>query len=419
MIKRLNDFFQDNIQTSKISDAAARPTFDHSIIWLKDWLDSSAQMETENEYGFSISRAALIEKDKCSIENTVEFEHEIGAYLSNIPGDLKTIRDIDEYREYILENTNTGAIFLITTASVAENMLPNFSEAYGSIKKIYILGDCSSSIATWFDHYRNKGIDILLSDCHINLVVRLLQDISKHYISKGETCKTSIPSLTSNSLIYFDWAKQMIIRANHLTENQLKSQLDNIEAYKEKTEISINQKVSDSSIEDRLRHYQQDDDSDSVAIIFIVGLELRLIQLASGITRLITCATDNQIAQAIRSVQLEAPVIIVSSSTPSDELLSLNQLLYYYYFVKSGQSAPSSTINYKNIESISSIDHLMNQLHHRLGQYYRDAAIRASIEFQDQNKAKRLLEKSTQCYKTLKANTEETLKRYAELLKKP
>ena len=196
------------------------------------------------------------------------------------------------------------------------------------------------------------------------------------------------------------------------------NQLNNIAASTKTTEISINQVQSNLDVEERLRHYQQDEDSDSLAIIFIVGLELRLIHLASGITRLITCATNNQIVSAIRNVKLTAPTIIVSSSIPTDELLSLNQLLYYYCFLKVGQPVPSTTTDYQNIEYVSSIDHLMDQLHQQLGQYYRDAAIRASIESRDQNKAQRLLEKSTQCYQTLKTNSEEILKRYAELLNK-
>ena len=365
-----------------------------------------------------MSETIPMQTDGSSIQNIVELEHEIKACFSNVSGDLKTVGGLDECHEYIVENTNTKAIFLVTSVSVAEKMLPNLSEAYGSIKKIYILGDCTGNIAKWFDHYRNQGIDIRLFDLHTNLLVRLLQDISKHYISKGESCKTSIPSSTNNSLIYFDLAKQMIIRANQLTENQFKNQLNTIDTHKEKAEISINQRASDSNVEDCLRTYKNDEDSDSVAIIFIVGLELRLIHLASGITRLITCAANNQIIPAIRTVQLVAPIIIVSTSCPSDELLSLNQLLYYYHLLQPGQSAPSPTTDYGNVGYISTIDHLLDQLHHQLGQYYRDAAIRASVEYQDQNKAKRLLEKSTQCYKTLKANTEETLKKYAEILKK-
>lgn len=391
---------------------------DHLIICLKTWLNSSSQEAAENEYSSNLLQSAAIKTNDCVIGNIDEFEHKLKTSFTNIPGEVESLNSMDECQNCIDENRSSKSIFLVTSTAVAEKMLPSLSETYGSIKKIYIFGDCTSSIANWFDHYRNHGIDIRLFDVAMNLLIQLLQDISRHYVSKGENCTKSISSSVHTPLIYFDWAKEMVIRANHLAQNQFESQLKNIAVSTKETEISINQMEYNLDVEERLRHCQQDEDSDSVAIVFIVGSELRLIHLASGITRCITCTTNNRILSAIRNVKITAPIIIVSSSIPTDELLSLNQLLYYYWVLKVGQTVPSTKTGHQKIEYVSSADCLIDQLHQQLGQYYRDAAIRASIESRDQDKAQRLLEKSTQCYQTMKANSEEILKRYAELLNK-
>ncbi len=129
----------------------------------------------------------------------------------NIPGDLEILHDIDHCRQSIIENANTKAIFLITSCSASKKVLEDFPETYGFIKRIYALGDYMSEIV---DHPPNRDVDTLVFDLHNNLLIHLLQDISKYYLSTGEDYKNSISSSTESALIYFDLAKEMLIHAN-------------------------------------------------------------------------------------------------------------------------------------------------------------------------------------------------------------
>jgi capsular polysaccharide biosynthesis protein len=210
----------------------------------------------------------------------------------------------------------------------------------------------------------------------------------------------------------------MITRANQIAQNEFKDQLNSIDRYQSETEMLINQTNATHDTEQQIEDFQRNEDSDSVAVIFIVGMEVRLIHLASGIARLVTCTTNDRIASAIDKVKLSSPIIVVSSTPPSDNLLSLTQLLNYYYFLKPGRSPQTLTKDSSNVTYVSSIDQLMNQLYHKLGQHYRDSAIQISRQSKDLDKAKRLLNRSTKCYELLKTDTEKTLKRYAEILNK-
>jgi len=403
------------MQTTSTEVISPKP--DHLIIWLNEQLSSCEQMETEGEYKTDASDSTPVQIDDPNTRDLVQFEREMKGCFSNIPGDLEIFHDIDNCYQYVTDNASTKTFFLITSGSTAEKMLALLAATCVAIKKIYVLGDYISGIFDWVDRYRDQGIYILLFDLHNNLLICVLQDISKHYLSKGEDRKNRISS-PANSVIYFDWAKEMLTRANQIAQNEFKDQLNNIEKYKSETEKFIRQTDVGYDVEQQIQSYQLEEDSDSVVVIFTVGSEMKLIHLASGIAQLITCSTNEQIVSTINNVKLLSPIIVVSSRLPSDNLLSLTQLLYYYCFSESEESVHSQTKKYSNVTYVSSTDRLMNQLYHKLGQYYRDSAIQASMESHDRGKAKRLLERSTKCYELMKADTEKTLKHYAELLKK-
>jgi hypothetical protein len=241
--------------------------------------------------------------------------------------------------------------------------------------------------------------------------------LSRHYLSKGESLKSNISSSSAKSaLTYFEWAKEMVIRANQLAETQFKDQLNYIEKYKSRTEKSIRLKDFDNYVNHQMQSCTFDENLESVAVIFIVGLEVKTIQLNSDIARLITCTTNDQVMPAIMNMKLVTP-IIVSSTLPSNDILSGVQLLHYYHYSESNKIVQVSMENDSNVTCVNSIDQLISLLYHKLGQYYRDGALQAAGKSKDREKAKRLLEKSTQCYKLLANDTEEILKRYAVILK--
>ena len=108
--------------------------------------------------------------------------------------------------------------------------------------------------------------------------------------------------------------------------------------------------------------------------IFIIGLEVKLIHLASDIARLITCTTNDQVALAIMNMKLVTP-IIVSYTLLFDEILSCILPLHYYSYFRSEGSLQISMKTYPNVPYVNSIDHLMSLLYYKLGQYYRDGAL--------------------------------------------
>lgn len=391
------------------------PNADHLIIYLDESINSLKQMEVEGQYETAASDSTSVQISNSTNKNFGQFQNEWKSYFSNIPANFKVFHNIDDCHQCIIENSNTKTIFLVISHSIAEKILKKLIEKHNSMKKIYIIDGCITKYINWISQYYQENIDIILFDSYKELSIRILKDISEHYLFKGKNHKEFISSSDNSTLIYFDWAKQITFRAKQITSDHFQDQINNIEKSKNEAENFIKQIIPNFNIEQQIRNYQLEQDSDSVAIIFIVGLEIQLIDLASDVAKLLTCTNNDQLISTINNLKLLTPIIVVSSSLPSDDLLSLNQLLYYYSFNKSNQK---STTNYSKFSYVLSTEHLLNQLNHKLAQYYRDSAIQASTISKDQKKAKRLLERSKKCYQLLQNHTEKTLKRYAEILEK-
>ncbi len=378
-------------------------------------MSSSEHIETEDQYKTGVSSSTSDQTEDLITRSNAPFESEIKACFSNIPGNLEIIHNIEDCQKSIIENARQKTIFLVILGFLPLQIFAPTSGIYHAIQGIYVLRGYTSRI---IDYLQIQGINIHQFDRHNELLIRLLQDISKYYLSKGKNCENSASSSVKSSLIYFDLAKEMITRANQLAQNEFKDQLNNIDRYQNDTEMFINQTNSTHDIEQQIEDFQRNEDSDSMAVIFIVGMEVRLIHLAYGIAQLVTCTKNDRIVSTIDKMKLSSPIIVVSSTPPSDNLLSLAQLLNYYYFLKLQGSPQISTKDSSNVTYVSSIDQLMNRLYHKLGQHYRDSAIQISSQSRDLDKAKRLLNRSTKCYELLKTDTEKTLKRYAEILNK-
>jgi hypothetical protein len=377
-------------------------------------------METEDRYETGTYSSVSGQTDDSSTQSNAQFESEMKECFSNIPGDLEILHDPLDCVRSIRQNdrSRSKATFLVMSDPVASRLvLYGFAyELYYPIEGIYVLGRPHPRIVDELFYY---NINIFHFDRHNELLIRLLQDISKYYLSKGKDCENSASSSSAKSaLIYFDWAKKMVTRANQLAQNQFKDQLNSIDRYQSEMETLIDQTNFVHGIEQQIKDCQRNEDSDSVAVIFTVGMEVKLIHLVSGIARLVTCTTNDQIVSAIDKMKLSSPIIVVSSTPPSDNLLSLHHLLNYYCLLKSERSSHIPTKDSSNVTYVTSIDQLMNQLNHKLGQHYRANAIQVSKQPTDLDKAKRLLNRSTKCYELLKTDTQKTLKRYAEILNK-
>lgn len=287
------------------------------------------------------------------------------------------------------------------------------------LQRIYVLGNHFAIPSDLIEQYHTSGVQLLLFDLCDNLVIRLLQDLSTYYASKGVDRRSNASPLDISTLGYFDWAKAAVTQANQLAENSYEDARKEIEKEERKTQSLIKQRqLSVSGIIQQLQIYNQTASLDSVVIIFVNGLETNLIELDWSIGYVVSCTTAAQLETGLMSVEPSTPAIVVSSSSPSDELLSRPLLLHYYYFSSNQDAKLSKLLTHQNLSHVCSVDLLISELYHKLAQHYREDAIQAAFELRDQQKAQRLLQKSTQCYKQLEEDTAKTLQRYAELLKR-
>ncbi|CAF0858890.1 unnamed protein product [Adineta steineri] len=391
---------------------------DHLIIWLDESCNSNKPAVMDSEYNTDIFDLVSVQVDNSCAQNTAQFQQEIKRCFPNGSEDFRIFHNLDQFQHCINENVDKKLIFLIISTSTTLKIFPYWQKKWDSIKKIYILGNLTSSIVDWMDHYREHGVDILLFDLHKNLLIRLLQDISQYYLAKGKNLKSHVLSSTNLAVPYFNWAKELMVRANQVTENNFKDQLKNIETHKNAAHKLLTRTDSSSDVDQQLKSYILEEVGDSVAIIFIIGMDIKLIHQASGIAQLITCTSDDQVVSAIKSVDISTRSIVVSSSVPSDDVLPLAQLLNYYCLLKPEESDKTPMTNYSNVTYVSSMDHLMRQLYHKLGEYYRHSAMQVPVKSENRDKIMRLLDRSTQCYRLLEDDTKKILKQYAELLNK-
>ena len=284
---------------------------------------------------------------------------------------------------------------------------------------IYVLGDHFAISSDLIEEYHARGVQLLLFDLCENLVIRLLQDLSTYYSSKGVDRRSNASPLDISTLDYFDWAKAALTQANQLAENGFDDARRGIEKEERKTQSFIKVRhLSVSGLIQQLQIYKQNASLDSVVVIFVSGLETIWIELDWSIGYVVSCTTATQLKAGLTSAEPSIPAIAVSSSLPSAELLSSPLLLRYYYFSMNHDVMPSKLLTHQNLSHVSSVDQLISELYHKLAEHYREDAIQAAFELRDQQKVQRLLQKSTQCYKQLEEDTAKTLQRYAELLKR-
>ena len=391
-------------------------TPNHLVVWLDELFSLSNSAQLENQHRSNEPMRNTLEKGISNTRYAIQSEQQIKSYFSNIPGNVEIFHDIDECYQYITENTNTESIFFVILGSTGTKTLPHFTETCDQIKKIYILSDYIPEIIDSSNNYWNRSITMIVLDSLISILIQILKDISKYYLLKIKD-QELLDSLSAESKsIYCDWAKKALMCARKIEEDVFSDQLNEIQMHKSEAKKLIRQRCPDEDIERQMQSYRLEEDLDSMLVIFIVNLDTKLFHLSSSIARIIACKTNEQVISTISKVKLPTPIIVVSSAVPSTNLLSRVQSLYYYCLLTSRGDTEKSLAN-SNVVYAYSVESLMSQLYQKLGEYYRDAAVRMYAESEGQDKAKRLLEKSTHCYKLLESDTEKTLKRYAQLLK--
>ncbi|UJR16652.1 hypothetical protein I4U23_003552 [Adineta vaga] len=392
----------------------AIPEVDYTIVYLKSSLNLSELSELDSTPKTNRDRSTLNQTNDIYIEDDAELIGEIKKHLPTLAGELRIFDDKNLCYHYFDENTSSNHIFFVISDSSATNIFIQMTETWKSIKKIYILGDCSSSIANWIDRCRKYDIDVLCFDLSKNLLIRLLQDISQYYRSKGEYLKNQNPSSTDFALTYFGRAKEIMTCVARLADNDFKDQIDYIESQQNEVKQSIRRTNSTIDIEEKLKRHISEEDRDSVAIIFTIGEEIKLIHLDPDIAHIITCESDDQVILSVTNLKISTPIIVVSSTLPTPEILALSQLLNYSFFCKAEQ-----IVNTSNVTYVCSIDHLISHLYHKLGQHYRESAFQAfANESKNPKMIMRLLDRSKQCYELLGDDTNKILKHYAKIMEK-
>jgi hypothetical protein len=162
----------------------------------------------------------------------------------------------------------------------------------------------------------------------------------------------------------------------------------------------------------------EDGDSYGTVTAFIVGLDEVVVRLDSGIARLISCTSDEELMHSVSGLQRHTPLLVISPGSLPRSVAAHPELIHHFTFLNRASLPRYPPIYDEHKSNVYSDDHLMAELYDKLGQHYQDRAIRASIEFNDQHAAKDLLEKSARCYELVECDTETTLKQYADILKK-
>ena len=159
-------------------------------------------------------------------------------------------------------------------------------------------------------------------------------------------------------------------------------------------------------------------ESSSPVRTFIVGLKKDLVQLDGDISQVIECANTDEFMGAVSGLDRSLPILVVSTEPLTSQVTAEYKLVHHCCFLEGAKPASPPQSYDRSKSNVYSKDQLMTELHHKLGQYYQDCAIRASFKSKDQRAAKSFLEKSKRCYMLLEDATRKAVKRYAELLEK-
>ena len=344
---------------------------------------------------------------------------------SHFPGsgeNLLVFDDLDSCCHHIEENSQTQTIFLVTSDSLADSILRRFRGTQNFIHSLYVLTGSGIKYADVITAYGSEGIPVQLVDACKTLPIRILHDISKHYFLKGvHQEKGGSTAAARDALSFFGFAKQAEAWANQLTEVVHRGYLSEIDNHisQAKDAMARGQISDDGATILRQQEVSgSDGDPSSTMRTFIVGLDKVSVQLDSDITRVIRCINNDELILIVSGLDRSTPILVVSSEPVPTQVTRNCKLVHHCCFLDGTRpvSIPKTFVRDKS--NVYSMDQLVSELHHKLGQHYQNCAVRESFEKRDQRKAKGFLEKSKRCYDLLECETKKTMKRYAELLKK-
>ena len=310
--------------------------------------------------------------------------------------------DLDSCCQHIEDNSQKQAIFLVTSDSLANSIQRHFRETQDFIHLLYVLTGSGTKYVDVLNSYGSQGILVKIVDVCESLPIRILHDISRYYFSKGvHQEKDGTAAAARDALAYFNFAKRTGTWTNQLTGfvnqdyylNEIENHINHAKDAMTRGQCSDGGKMT--------RRHQQifsnDEDSDLLLRIFIIGLSTASAQLDSDIGRLIQCPDNDEFIRIVSQDWIRSTPILVVSSEPVPiqvtRTLEAGTPLLFLGRITTCKSSQRCSIARRE-QCLYSMDQLMTELYHKLGQHYQNCAVRESFEARDQRKAKGFLEKS-------------------------
>jgi len=223
------------------------PTPNHIIIWLDQYIGlskSNTQLKSgvgEQTDPEKILPTSPIDKN---IDESIQFQNNMEQNFDKIPKNLKAFSGINECLDCIGDSLhNNKKIFFITSGSMGKDIAPDIIKKYPSLKNIYVFCGYYKAHLEWVEDCLDQDITCLMYDFHTDLLVRLLRDVAEYFISEGDTELNRDQQLAYSAIVYFNWAKLLLERANTFATKKIFIRLTHVEnriAFTEQLIIELN-----------------------------------------------------------------------------------------------------------------------------------------------------------------------------------
>jgi hypothetical protein len=125
-------------------------------------------------------------------------------------------------------------IFLITSGSIGQDLVPRVREQYPYVENIFVF---CSNIRSYVDWALDFTDNLLIFNFHNDLLSRVVYDIGMYYMQKGIVFSDSDDY--PRALYYFYIAKKLVMRANFIFQPYFPFSLTTIEQFIMKEEARL------------------------------------------------------------------------------------------------------------------------------------------------------------------------------------
>jgi hypothetical protein len=174
------------------------------VIWLDGTFEGDNYQSMKDEFNDPIASSSSPSSDPIDQKTCHETKQDLLAHGAPVI----TARTADEAIE-LIKNYPTAKIFFISSGSLGKDMVPKIVNQYQLIHSFYIYCFKMIKHRDWASDYLSC---LQMFDHPIDLLVRLMRDISEYFIEQG---KTNLQfNDAKNALKYFNHARNLEIQAN-------------------------------------------------------------------------------------------------------------------------------------------------------------------------------------------------------------